>query len=79
METHIKEKQRINDYCMLIGISRITLNAAVKKQFNLTATELLKQRLVTEIKNELIYSDKTISEVAYEYGYPEPNHLMRFF
>ncbi|MFD3003550.1 helix-turn-helix domain-containing protein [Pontibacter toksunensis] len=79
MESHIKEAKRINDYCKLLGISRITLNAAVKKQFNLTATELLKQRLLTEIKNELIYSDKTISEVAYEFGYAGPNHLMRFF
>ncbi|MEN7549987.1 AraC family transcriptional regulator [Rapidithrix thailandica] len=79
MELHIKEKQRIHEYCELLGISRITLNKAVKKQFNLTATELLKQRLLTEIKNELIYSEKTISEIAYEFGYSEPNHLMRFF
>ncbi|RNL93380.1 AraC family transcriptional regulator [Sinomicrobium pectinilyticum] len=27
----------------------------------------------------LIYSDKTISEVAYEPGYTESNHLLRFF
>lgn len=79
MESHIKEKQRINDYCELLGISRITLNTAVKKQFNLTATELLKHRLLIEIKNELIFSDKSIVEIAYELGYSEPNHLMRFF
>ena len=79
MESHIKDKQRINDYCELIGITRIALNLAVKKQFNVTAKELLKQRLLTEIKSELIYSNKTISEIAYEFGYSEPNHLMRFF
>ncbi len=79
MELHIKNKQRINDYSELLGISRITLNAAVKKQFNLTATELLKQRLLTEIKNELLYSGKNISEIAYDLGYSESNHLMRFF
>ena len=79
MEANIRTKQRINDYCELLGISRITLNAAVKKQFNVTATKLLKQRLLTEIKAELIYSEKNVSEVAYEFGYHEPNHLMRFF
>ncbi|QHL86928.1 helix-turn-helix domain-containing protein [Nibribacter ruber] len=79
MESHIKEAQRINDYAEMMGISRITLNAAVKKQFNITATELLRQRLLTEIKNELIYSDKSIGEIAYALGYSEPNHLMRFF
>lgn len=79
MESHIKEAQRINDYAEMLGVSRITLNTAVKKQFNITATDLLKQRLLTEIKNELIYSDKSISEIAYTLGYSEPNHLMRFF
>lgn len=79
MEIHIREKQRVNDYCELLGISRITLNTAVKKQFNVTATELLKQRLLIEIKNELIYSEKTIGEIAHEFGYSESNHLMRFF
>src|SRR5699024_5821201 len=79
MESHIKEKQRINEYCDLLGISRVTLNSAVKEQFNVTATQLLKQRLLTEIKNELIYADKTVSEIAYELNYSESNHLMRFF
>ena len=79
LEQHIKEKQRIEDYSELLGISRITLNSAVKKQFHQTATELLKNRLLTEIKNDLLYSGKTISEIAFGLGYAEPNHLMRFF
>ncbi len=79
LEEHIKEKQRIEDYSELLGISRITLNKAVKKQFHQTATQLLKKRLLTEIKNELLYSTKTISEIAFGLGYSEPNHLMRFF
>lgn len=79
LEQYIKEKQRIEDYSDLLGISRITLNKAVKKQFNQTATQLLKNRLLTEIKNELLYSNKTISEIAFDIGYSEPNHLMRFF
>lgn len=79
LEQHIREKQRIADYSELLGISRITLNKAVKKQFHQTATELLKKRLLTEIKNDLLYSGKTISEIAFGLGYSEPNHLMRFF
>ena len=79
LEQNIKEKQRIQEYSDLLGISRITLNKAVKKQFNQTATEILKNRLITEIKNDLLYSNKTMSELAVEYGYSEPSHLMRFF
>ena len=79
METHIHEKQRVNDYAEMLGISRISLNKVVKEQFNLTATELIKQRLLIEIQNLLIHYNKTITEIAFELGFSEPNHLMRFF
>lgn len=79
LELHIKEKQRTCEYSELLGISRITLNKAVQAQFNVTATHLLKQRLLFEIKNHLIHSDITVAEIAHELHFSEPNHLMRFF
>lgn len=79
IETRIKEKQRVNDYAELLNVSRISLNKAVKEQFNVTATHLLKQRLLVEIKNYLLHSDMTIAEIAFELNFSEANHLMRFF
>lgn len=79
LEVHIKEKQRISDYADMLKISRITLNKAVKTQFNVTATNLIKQRLLVEIKNLLLHSNRTIQEIAFELNFSEPNHLMRFF
>lgn len=78
-EIHIKEKQRINDYTEILNVSRISLNKAVKEYFNLTATYMLKQRLLIEIKDYLIHSELTVAEIAYELNFSEPNHLMRFF
>ncbi|MDX6189289.1 helix-turn-helix domain-containing protein [Flavobacterium sp. Fl-318] len=79
VEIHIRQKQRIDYYADLLNVSRITINSCVKKQFNVTATELLKQRLLFEIKNDLIHSGKTIAEIAYDLHFSEPGHLMRFF
>lgn len=79
MERHIREKQRVNDYAEMLGISRISLNKAVKKQFSLNASDLIKQRLLVEVQNLLVHSNKTVSEIAFELGFSEPNHLMRFF
>ena len=79
IEIHIKEKQRISDYTDLLHINRIALNKAVKNQFNVTATHLLKQRLLIEIKDYLIHSNLTVAEIAYQLNFSEPNHLMRFF
>lgn len=79
LEIHIRQKQRINDYTEMLGISRISLNKHVKAAFNITATQLIKRRLLSEIQSQLIYSNKTTSEIAFEFGFSEPNHLMRFF
>jgi AraC family transcriptional activator of pobA len=79
LETHIRENQRIEYYADLLNVSRITINSCVKKQFHVTATELLKQRLLFEIKNDLIHSGKTIAEIAYGLHFSEPGHMMRFF
>ncbi|MEN5055619.1 helix-turn-helix domain-containing protein [Sphingobacterium kitahiroshimense] len=79
IEIHIKEKQRISDYTELLHINRIALNKAVKNQFNVTATHLLKQRLLIEIKDYLIHSKLTVAEIAYQLNFSESNHLMRFF
>ncbi|MCI9845553.1 AraC family transcriptional regulator [Flavobacterium pectinovorum] len=79
LEKHIREKQRIDYYSELLNVSRISINTCVKKQFNVTATELLKQRLLFEIKNDLIHSGKTVAEIAYDLHFSEPGHMMRFF
>ena len=79
METHIRKLQRVQDYASLLKISRITLNHSVMAQYGVSATYLLKQRLLAEIKNELLFTDKSISEIAYAFSFPEPPHLMRFF
>lgn len=79
LEAHIREKQRIQDYAQMMRISRISLNKAVKSQFNVTATQMVKQRLLFEIQNMLVHSDKTVDEIAFELNFSEANHLMRFF
>lgn len=79
LEQHIIEKQRVADYVALMGISRISLNAAVKKQYGITASEMIKDRLIAEIKTALLFSTDTISEIAYRLHFSEPNNFIRFF
>lgn len=79
VEKHIHSSQRVEDYSSMMNISRISLNKAVKKQFNVTVTEFIKSRLLFEIKMKLIHTSKTISEIAREYHFSEANHLSRFF
>lgn len=79
LEKNIRSKHRTQDYADLLKISRISLNTATKRQFGITATEMIKDRLLMEIKSELLYTANSISEVAYELNFSEPNNLIRFF
>lgn len=45
----------------------------------MTAIELLKQRLLTEINDRLVHLNKTVSEISFDLNYTEPDHIMRFF
>ncbi|MDW7695838.1 AraC family transcriptional regulator [Flammeovirgaceae bacterium SG7u.111] len=79
VEEHICAKQRIEDYTELMKISRISLNKAVKEQFNVTASDFIKARLLQEVKALLIFSNLSIAEIANKLHFSEPNHLTRFF
>lgn len=79
LEKNYIEKQQVAEYAQILGISRISLNTVVKKQFGITASEMIKERLLFEIKSELLYSTKTISEITYQLNFSEPNNLIRFF
>ena len=79
VEQKLYSNQRVDDYSKMMNLSRISINKAVKSQFNVTASDFIKSRLLFEIKMKLIHSSKTISEIAYELNFTEINHLSRFF
>ncbi len=79
LEKHIHQKQRVADYAALMQISRVSLNTAVKKQFGQTAKDMIKERLIIEIKTTLRYTRKTVTEIAYDLHFSEVNNMIRFF
>lgn len=79
LEQHICEKVKVSDYATMMGISRIALNNAVTNEFGVTAKHLLKQRLLQEVKNDILFSGLSVKEIADGLHFSAPNHLMRFF
>ena len=79
LEKHISEKTHVSDYAEMMNVSRVTLNKAVVREFGLSAVHLLKQRLLQEVKNDILFSGMSVKEIAYRLHFSEPNHLMRFF
>lgn len=79
LEQNICKKNKVEDYAEMMHISRVTLNKAVINEFGVSASHLLKQRLLQEVKQDLLFSDYSTKEVAYHLNFSEPNHMMRFF
>ena len=79
LEKNICTTNRVADYATMMGISRVSLNKAVMREFGLSAVHLLKQRLLQEVKNDLLFSGLSVKEIAFRLHFSEPNHLMRFF
>lgn len=79
LEKNYKQLHQVNDYVSVLNVSRITLNQSVKKQFNITASNMIKDRLISEVKSQLIHTNKTISEIAFHLNFSEPNNLIRLF
>ena len=79
LERNIRKFHLVDDYCDILSIQRHKLNRIIKTHFGVTVKETIHFRLLQEIKLELIYSDKTISEIGSELNFSEANNLTRFF
>ncbi|MCF1713263.1 AraC family transcriptional regulator [Flavihumibacter sp. RY-1] len=74
------EKQRgIDFYARKLGISRVSLNAIIKKQFGITVSEMIQEYILVEIKSKLSYTSLSVKEIADQLNFSEPHHLSRFF
>lgn len=79
LEINIRSMHKVEAYAALMNIDRNKLNRILKSYSGLTAQQMIHHRLLQEIKTELLYTDKTISEIALDLNFSEPNNLSRFF
>lgn len=79
LDTGLKGGFTVADYARELGTSRVTLNKYCVSSFGSTAGELLRQRLLYEIKSALLYSNQSLKEIADLLGFKETSNLSRFF
>ena len=79
LELNIRTLHSVEEYCNLLNVNRHQLNIMVKRHFGYTPKEIINNRLLHEIKMELRYSTKTITEIADTLHFSESNNLTRFF
>ncbi len=79
IEADFRTSRRLADYGAKLGMTADRLNEHCKRATGVTAGHLLRQRVLTEAKRQLLFTDLSASEIAYALGFADPTHLSRFF
>jgi AraC family transcriptional activator of pobA len=79
LEVKIGDYQRVEDYADFLKISRSHLNNISKKAFGLPASVVIKERLLTEIKRELLFTNKSVKEICFKMNFSDVSNFIRFF
>ncbi|AHF90633.1 DNA-binding domain-containing protein, AraC-type [Opitutaceae bacterium TAV1] len=70
---------RVSDYAKLLNVSRSYLNEELRIHTGITASDHIHDRILLEAKRLLVYSPRTIAEIAYELQFQDPSYFSRFF
>lgn len=79
VELHFREKKSVSEYADLLNKSPKTLSNAFKLLGQKKPLQFIQDRILLEARRQIIYSDKSFSEIAYELGYEDIQAFSRFF
>jgi AraC-like DNA-binding protein len=79
VEEHFREKKTIADYADLLFKSPKTLSNVFSKVSKTSPLQVIHERITTEAKRLLLYTDMSIKSIGYELGYEEYAQFSKFF
>ena len=79
IERNFREHRQLNYYAARLAMTSDRLNKHVKRVAGITAGQLIRQRVLTEAKRQLAFSNQPINEIAYDLAYADPSHFVRSF
>ena len=72
-------EHQLGFYAEKLGVTVDRLNDHVKRATGVTAGHLIRQRLLTEAKRQLVFTAQPIQNIAHELAFSDPSHFARFF
>jgi AraC family transcriptional activator of pobA len=79
IESRFRRRDGIEHYAKALGMSTTTLRAACARIAHASPIEILDQRSLLEAKRGLLYTNMSISEIAYSLGFNSGAYFSRFF
>jgi len=79
VEEHFRTERLLGFYAAKLAMTPDRLNDHVKRATGVTAGHLIRQRVLTEAKRQLVFTGQPIHEIAYDLAFSDPSHFARFF
>jgi len=73
-----KSERTVQYYALKLAITTKKLNALNKKYAGETAINAVHSRILTEIKRQLLFTDRSHKEIAFDLGFSSPSALNKF-
>jgi AraC family transcriptional regulator, transcriptional activator of pobA len=79
LDEHFRKERLISFYAERLAMTADRLNDHVKRATGVTAGHMIRQRVLTEAKRQLVFTNQAIHEIAYDLSFSDPSHFTRFF
>jgi AraC-like DNA-binding protein len=79
VEKHFREKHTVAEYAALLFKSPKTLSNLFSKLGSKTPSQFIYDRIMTEARRKLRYTDKSVGEIGYHLGFTDVQAFSRFF
>jgi AraC family transcriptional activator of pobA len=79
VEEHFQKERQLAFYADRLAMTVDRLNDHVRRATGVTAGHLIRQRVLSEAKRQLVFTTQTIHAIAYDLAFSDPSHFARFF
>jgi AraC family transcriptional activator of pobA len=79
LDEFFRNDRQLAFYAEKLGMTVDRLNDHVKRATGVTAGHLIRQRVLSEAKRQLVFTTQPIADIAKELAFADPSHFARFF
>jgi AraC family transcriptional regulator, transcriptional activator of pobA len=79
IDNHYIHKRTVHEYADLLSVTPNYLSQSVKQASGRNALAFIAERLVTEAKSLLLYTNFEIAEIGYQLNFSDPTNFGKFF
>ncbi|MGG8496184.1 helix-turn-helix domain-containing protein [Tenacibaculum sp. TC6] len=79
VEYNFKKLHSVTDYANRLGLSPKSLTKHFQKIGTESPSDFIKNRIITEAKRQLLYSNEAVKQIAFDLGFNDPAYFSRFF